>query len=145
MTPKRFTGAALALLALVLALTLWPQRVAKARMYPPIKLVDVRDLSVTGGAPILTSSLNLSTLFAGRETVALRITVQIMPGETSSTFSATEDTRPVPLLSGATLTAAEGKFTLVYGESTDLDDLNYEFGTSTRVRLLVEALVDGVS
>lgn len=133
----RLTLALFAVL-LVLGLNLGAPSVAQAQDVRPTTRVDLRNLPVTGGALILSST---DTFVGGDSTYSRAFHVSVMVAGTNSVFSLDRgtDLAPGAFNEGTELTAGcEYTFTFA---ATKNDTLNFTCATSTTLaRLVVEEI-----
>lgn len=102
--------------------------------------VDLRNLPVTGAAPVLTSSVGAGN--AASVGVAYRVTVYVVG--TNSVFNVDygTDLAPVAMNGGTALTAGV-LYTFTFAATTN-DALNFTFTTTTTLgRLIVEEIRGG--
>jgi len=131
----------LALAILVAGLFAWPVvRTARAEQLP-IPKADLRNLPVTGAAPILTSTVAGGSV--AYPSMAYRVTVYVVGSDSVFNVDYGTDLAPVALNSGTALVAGR-LYTFTFA-ATSADALNFTLTTSTTLgRLIVEEIRGGV-
>lgn len=133
------TRSALSLIALFLvALFALPARAEEL----PIAVVDIRNLPVTGAAPVLTSSITGgSTAYPVK---AYRVQVWVVGTDSLFNLDLGTDLAPAAFNGSSGALVAARVYTFVF-EATSADEINFTFTTTTTIgRLTVTEIRAGV-